>query len=129
MMGVLKDVGIGATLLRNARVAEEAGNAIRPIVIGENVPARVKPFAKLIDADYYKPGPDPAGLSGSELKAYRLDQNRSWMRARMAEGRQIYDMGVDPLRSARSRYYRMESGEAKPYMNYTSVNGWDEAMR
>jgi hypothetical protein len=91
----------------------------RVVVIGEDMPGRVKPFA----ARYgYETMPDlPPGN--------RLAANRAWINARMDEGYTIIDIGPAPGRefypSLTSNYYIMEHYEivARNYPRYLPVWG------
>ena len=78
----------------------KASKGVKPIVIGENMRDRVIPYAKEIGADWYKPR--------SNNPERWLGNNERWLQTKMAEGREIIDIGIDPLRTTRSPYYEVE---------------------
>jgi hypothetical protein len=78
----------------------KASKSLKPIVIGENMKDRVIPYAKEIGGDWYKPR--------SNRPDKWLTNNERWLKAKMAEGREIIDIGIDPLRTTRSPYYEAE---------------------
>ena len=59
---------------------------------------------KKLGADYYKPRP---GLKRRKW----MSRNRKWIKKQMKEGAEIIDIGEDPLRPTRSKYYKMEKAE------------------
>ena len=61
---------------------------------------RVIPTAKKLRADYYKPR--------SKIEENWLKNNERWLKEKMKEGREIIDLGPDPNRAVRSRYYEAE---------------------
>ena len=71
----------------------------KPVVIGENMKDRVIPTAEDLDAGYYK----PRNTSGDPLK-----KNERWIDDKMREGREIIDVGPDPMREDRSKFYEAE---------------------
>ena len=79
------------------------------VVIGENMPQRVIPFAKKIGASYFK-------ARGTNSK-YFMRNNRQWIRRQMRQGKEIFDIGIERGRAIRSPYYRMEKEMLKKY-NY-----------
>jgi RHS repeat-associated protein len=78
----------------------KASKGLKPVVIGENMRDRVIPYAKEIGADWYKPR--------SNNPERWLGNNERWLKTKMAEGREIIDIGIDPLRTTRSPYYEAE---------------------
>jgi RHS repeat-associated protein len=86
----------GAVGVAGAGAAPEAaGAALRPIVIGENM-ERVNAAASAFDAEIYGGFDNVDGLTGSDLDEARLSHNSEWLRAGMAEGRRVIDIGPDP---------------------------------
>ncbi len=78
----------------------KASKGLKPIVIGENMKDRVIPYAKEIGADWYKPR--------SNRPDRWLANNERWLKTKIIEGREIIDIGIDPLRTIRSPYYEAE---------------------
>lgn len=77
-------------------------NSLRPIVIGENMVDRVIPYAKKVGAEWYKPY--------SKNPGNWMKNNERWLNKMVKQGREIIDIGIDPVRSMRSSYYEMELG-------------------
>jgi RHS repeat-associated protein len=86
----------------------------KPVVMGENVKGRIKPFAEQNGYDYYKP------------RNWNMPNNRRWIKTKKKEGREIIDIGIDPRRKRRSKAYKMESEETKDYPNKRVVKPEDE---
>ena len=64
---------------------------------------RVKAAAKEIGATYYQ---------GWRIDPWNeklaMERNKAWMNRKMKEGYEIIDVGIDPTREVRSRFYEME---------------------
>src|SRR6266568_1244350 len=74
-----------------ASIDARAGS-LRPVVIGENM-ERVRAAANAFDADTYGGFDNVDGLTGSDLETARSTHNAAWIRARIAEGRRVIDIG------------------------------------
>lgn len=61
---------------------------------------RVIPYAKQIDANYYKPR--------SENPNNWMNNNQQWIRREIKRGSEFYDVGIDQTRLERSSFYKME---------------------
>lgn len=72
------------------------------IVIGENM-KRIRRAAKQIQARWYQ---------GWNVDPWDADiverRNRRWIVERIKQGCEIVDIGIDPTRNLRSRFYQME---------------------
>lgn len=72
------------------------------IVIGENM-KRIKAAAKSIAAKWYQ---------GQNINPWNeklaLKRNKAWILNKMNQCYEIIDIGIDPTRSIRSRFYEME---------------------
>jgi RHS repeat-associated protein len=84
--------------------------AKKPIVIGETM-ERVKKAARKIDGEYYVP-------RKSRDKEHLLKKNKRWIRDKMREQREIYDVGPDSARrqpggKGPSDFYELEKAEIK----------------
>jgi hypothetical protein len=78
------------------------GTVPQRIVIGENM-KRIRRAAKQIQAEWYqgwKVDPWDAGIVDR--------RNRRWIIEKMKQGCEIVDIGIDPTRNQRSRFYQME---------------------
>lgn len=64
-----------------------------------------------VDAKWYqawgKNFPTNRPMMPTELEA-ALARNERWIRQKFKEGYQFYDIGVDPTRSVRSRFYELK---------------------
>lgn len=91
------------------------------IVIGENMPERVIPYAERIGASYYKFRRDP-----SKPQYDYFCNNLRWIRDQMRARKEIIDIGPDERRRATPRgaspFYEMEWQEIsrREYPLYTS---------
>ena len=87
----------------------------KAVVLGEGMGA-VKIAARAlqsqgIDAKWYqawgKNFPQNRPMTPAELQA-ALNRNERWIRLKIDEGFAFYDLGFDPTRSVRSRFYELE---------------------
>lgn len=77
-------------------------NARKRVVIGEGM-KRLKAAAKVVGARWYqgwKVDPWDEGLV--------MQRNVAWIRQKIKQGYEIIDIGIDPARNVRSRFYAME---------------------
>jgi hypothetical protein len=88
--------------LYHQAVADVRGMFRPSITIGENM-QRVGPAAEKLGSEVFKPSRE--GLSTQEL----MKENRSWYFDKLRKGYDVYDIGPDPNRATRSRFYEMES--------------------
>jgi hypothetical protein len=97
--------------LGNARITQGQ----KSVVIGEGM-ATIKGAAKLlqsegINAKWYqawgKNFPKNRLMTPSELEA-ALKRNERWIRKKIADGYNFYDLGLDPTHSVRSPFYELE---------------------
>ena len=91
----------GRILNKSIHCPQIPGNKARPIVIGENMRDRVIPKAAELGADYYKPRA-PVDVEHAFKKQAR------WINDQMRQGREIIDLGPDPIRTKRSPFYEIE---------------------
>ena len=79
-----------------------SGNARKRVVIGENM-KRLNAAAKVVGARWYQ---------GWRVVPWDEDlvmrRNEAWIRQKIKQGYEIIDIGIDPTRSRRSKFYEME---------------------
>ena len=91
------------------------------VVIGENMPQRVIPYAQSIGASWYVAEPNAP-------EAMWMENNRQWINGVMDDGGLIYDVGPAPDRDnfpePTSDFYAMELSEirGRGYFGYSRVN-------
>lgn len=111
LRGVLRHSGSAGSLICKAN----AQNSAKTLVLGEGMDA-VKNAArglrsKGVNAKWYQAwGKNFATnrpMTPTEL-ATALARNDRWIRQKVKEGYQFYDIGLDPTRSVRSPFYRRE---------------------
>jgi len=102
-------------------VATEAGEGLRPAVIGEKMGARVKPFAAEHGYETYPGMKDYT----ADLHEDALAHNRAQIEQWKSEGRQIFDVGPAPQNDfwpiETSDAYAMEHNIVRDYPGYTPV--------
>jgi hypothetical protein len=91
----------------NGNKGPDGDKGEKRIVIGENMSERVIPRADELGADYYKPR--------SNNPDNWMSNNQQWIRSKIKEGFDFYDVGIDPSRQERSRFYEMEKEMLKKY--------------
>jgi hypothetical protein len=70
-------------------------------VIGENMKDRVKPMAQLYKAEVF----DVPWTNEADM----LKRNEDWLRKMLPKAERVIDLGIDPEREVRSKFYGMES--------------------
>ncbi|MFO0555053.1 MAG: RHS repeat-associated core domain-containing protein [Polyangiaceae bacterium] len=106
-----------------------------PVILGENMKDRVTPTANSmgghtfqVRSKYKWNDTDPPDVKAVKEKAWEKNQKR-WMRDQIDAGRPIYDIGIDPTRSNRSKYCKIEhdvlkeEGFTRVCRGTTMVNG------
>ena len=77
-------------------------NVRKRVVIGENM-KRLKAAAKVVGASWYQ---------GWRIESWDenlvMQRNLAWIRQKIKQGYEIIDIGIDPTRNVRSRFYQME---------------------
>lgn len=77
-------------------------NVPKRVVIGENM-KRLRAAARMVGARWYQ---------GWRIDPWNeslvMQRNVSWIRQKIKQGYEIIDIGIDPTRNVRSRFYAME---------------------
>ena len=111
-----------ATLTRGAR---QASRELKPVVIGEDMAQRVKPYAKqkgyLTIEDFIPETVWQEAFARGEAEALAL--NRQWIMQMMGEGRLIIDIGPSMSRRVlkgiqASKFYELERRLIRGYPHY-----------
>ena len=128
---------LGATLLP----FRGAGKPLpRPVVLGENMAGRVKPYALRHGYRYYDPWSwkrlmRRKGCEGITTED-ALRRNAQWLRRQIQRGAEVVDIGIDPRRNWRSEFYQMEVRLARDmgarrravFEAPQSSNGWNHGV-
>jgi hypothetical protein len=111
-----------AEALANVRAAEPATSATKAVVIGEGMPD-IKTVVKQLqtegtDAKWYqawhKNFPDDRPMTSAEFSAAKA-RNQRWIDSKIKQEYDIYDIGIDPLRTSRSPFYEVEQSIVDKY--------------
>lgn len=121
-LSAIQESGRREVIERGSAPSSAQSNAprggLRPVVIGEDMPGRVIPYAEKQGYTYYKGLANPERYTTTEL----LQHNRAQVQAWRAQGRPIYDVGPAPGRAfyplETSPNYAMERNIARGYPGY-----------
>jgi len=91
-----------------AATGGKVGRKVGNVVIGETI-SRVKLWGRLNNAKWYRAwGKNfSKNMTRAERNAAWL-RNKEWLLKQVKQNKTIYDLGLDPLRSTRSSFYRAE---------------------